>query len=70
MKKIISILLALVIVLSCAVLFASCKSEESTPAVEEYTSSNNQEVVTEAPTTEETKYSVMGGSEPYVEDIF
>ena len=52
MKKIISILLALVIVLSCAVLFASCKSEESTPEVEEYTSSNKQEVVTEDSTTE------------------
>ena len=104
MKKIILFALVLCLVLSCGILFSSCKKDENENAaqVEEITTTTTVkskveevETVIEDDTdemieetnethtvyvdvtdkegkskTSKVEYSVMGGSDPYVEDIF
>lgn len=104
MKRVILFALILCLILSCGVLFSSCKKDEETKSsqVEEITTTttvkedvkevetvieeNTDETIKETnethtvyvdvtdkegkSKTSKVEYSVMGGSDPYVEDIF
>ena len=91
MKRFISIVTVICMLLACGALFSSCKKDENNgQTVEKYTSTSKKETatnedgnviemetvildVTDKEGNDQTtvvEYSVMGGSDPYVEDIF
>lgn len=73
MKKLISLVLAVLILISSAFVLASCKKEEKdNNSVVDMTSTTSTKaektIATENKTT--ISYTVAGGTDPYVEDIF
>ena len=64
MKRLLSVILCLLVLCSSAFLFSSCKEKDDDNGVVDYTAPSSIDEETT------TKYSVKGGSDPYVEDIW